>query len=474
MTLLQLSLLGEFRCRSAGAEPAFPTRKVGALLVYLAASGAESHGRDKLAALLWGDRPETEARANLRKTISRLRAALPAAARAALIADAGQVAVRSDALEVDVLLFERLVADGTPETLERAAALYRGPFLEGFAGCGEEFDEWLGTERRRLDELLQQTLQRLLDHYVVTGGIDRAIQIALRLIAFDPLQESVHRALIRLYMYQDRVGSALDQYRRCRELLARELGVEPAPETEALKAELLRLLPADPAGREGVPERERDDLPERGAVIHAAARDRAGRRSQLRGRPSIAVLSFAGLEETAERHLGDGLAEDIATELGRFRELDVIAPTTALAYRDVAVPPEQIGAELGTAYVLGGGLRSWARVSDHGPAGRDRQRPTALGGALRLRDGRDLRPPGRRGAPHRREPRRPDRGRPPRGGQAPAAGRPGSLRSLVARMERPEAPRPGGDWSRRAVFFSRRWHGIRTSRAPISGSPWRT
>jgi DNA-binding SARP family transcriptional activator len=187
MALLQLSLLGEFRCRSAGAEPAFTTRKVRALLVYLAASGAERHGRDKLVALLWGDRPEAEARANLRKTVSRLRAALPAAARGALIADAGQVAVRSDALEVDVLLFERLVADGTPESLERAAALYRGPFLEGFAGCGEEFDEWLGTERRRLDELLQQTLQRLLDHYVVTGGIDRAIQIALAADRFRPV-----------------------------------------------------------------------------------------------------------------------------------------------------------------------------------------------------------------------------------------------------------------------------------------------
>jgi hypothetical protein len=39
-----------------------------------------------------------------------------------------------------VVLFERLVADGTPETLERAAALYRGPFLQGFVECGEEFD----------------------------------------------------------------------------------------------------------------------------------------------------------------------------------------------------------------------------------------------------------------------------------------------------------------------------------------------
>ena len=53
--------------------------------------------------------------------------------------------------------------------------------------------------------------------------------MALRLIALDPLQEGVHRTLIRLYMYQDRVGAALDQYRRCRDVLKRELGVPPGP-----------------------------------------------------------------------------------------------------------------------------------------------------------------------------------------------------------------------------------------------------
>jgi DNA-binding SARP family transcriptional activator len=251
---LHLSLLGGFACRSAAGEPlAFPTRKVRALLAYLAVNGAERHGRDKLAALLWDDRAEAEARANLRKSLSRLRETLPPEARSCLATDASHAALRPDGLEIDVVLFERLVADGTPETLEQAATLYRGPFLEGFADCGEEFDAWLAAERRRLDEMLQETLQRLLDHYVVTGAIDRAIQVALRLLAVDPLQESVQRTLIRLYMYQDRVGAALDQYRRCRELLACELDIEPAPETERLRAELLKLIPADADDDEGGP-----------------------------------------------------------------------------------------------------------------------------------------------------------------------------------------------------------------------------
>ena len=353
MTLLHLDLLGGFDCRTtAGVAVGFPTRKVRALLAYLALNAARAQRREQLAGLFWDDHSEADARANLRKTLSRLREALPAAARDCLIADASEVALRTDQVEIDVLQFERLAADGTPETLERAASLHRGPLLAGFAEVGEEFDDWLATERRRLDETLQQVLQRQLDHYVVTGAIDRAIQVALRLLALDPLQEGVHRALIRLYMYQDRVGSALDQYRRCRELLASELGVAPAPETERLRAELSGLLPDDAEA----PGPEGDDLPERGAVLRAATEDRARRRAEPSGRPVIAVLAFAAGD--ADRHLGEGLAEDIATELGRFREIDVIAPATALAYRRSALSLERVGRELGTSYVLGGRLRA--------------------------------------------------------------------------------------------------------------------
>jgi DNA-binding SARP family transcriptional activator len=357
---VQLSLFGGFECRAPdGAALRFPTRKVRALFAYLLVSATQSHGRSKLAALLWGDHAEAEARANLRKALSRLRACLPHEARHCLAVASGHVTLRPEGLEIDVLRFERLVADGTPDTLEGAVGLYRGPLLQDYEACGEEFDDWLGTERRRLDEMLQQALQRLLEHYVITGAIDRAIQVALRLLASDPLQESVHRSLIRLYMYQDRVGAALDQYRRCRELLARELGVEPASETESLRAQLLKLTPAAPAGDQGLPRREQDELPERALVIAAAARERVRRRAELAGRPAIAVLAFAGAGEELDRHLGEGMAEDIATELGRFCELDVLAPTTAFAYRDAAVAPERVGAEVGAAYVLEGRLRGF-------------------------------------------------------------------------------------------------------------------
>ena len=356
MALVRLTLLGGFGCRSAtGQALTPPTQKARALLAYLAVSAGQRHARDKLAALLWSDRDGGQARANLRKALSRLREALPAAARRCVELDVDGVALLAAAVEVDVARFEALAAEGTPPSLERAIGLYRGPLLEGLGDCGEPFESWLRTERQRLNERARHAVRRLLDHYVGTGAIDRAIQTALRSLAIDPLDEEVHRTLMRLYLQQDRVGAALDQYRRCHELLSRELGASPSTETEALRREALALCPGDDV-------READVLPGRARVIEAGAAARARHRGPGTGRPSIVVLPFSatGEPEPPPHRLGELIAEDVATELGRFAELDVIAPATARAYQSTTAGPECVGRELGTAYVLAGRLHAAA------------------------------------------------------------------------------------------------------------------
>lgn len=359
MPILRVSLLGGCDCRTASGEfVVFPTRKARALFAYLAAAVDQVQSRERLAGLLWGGHPDRQARTNLRSTLSRLRRALPADARALVAAEAGGITFAPQALEVDAALFRQHLAAATPESLEQAVALYRGAFLDGLEDCNEGFDDWLLAERRQLEEAFQQALQQLLDHYVVTGAIDRGIQTALRLIHLDPLQESLHRSLIRLYIYQDRLGAALAQYRQCRDLLSQELSVVPAPETERLKAEILKQLPESGPKADVAPEVESDTVPERPHVIGAAAAFRKRQRGRTTGFPSIAVLAFRGeTDEGPPRHLADGLAEDIAIELGRFRELEVIAPASAFTYRAAQVPPERAGRELGANFVLSGSLR---------------------------------------------------------------------------------------------------------------------
>jgi DNA-binding SARP family transcriptional activator len=82
---LQLKLLGGFEARQAGTALVLPTQKTQALLAYLALPLGQSHPREKLAALLWGDMQHAQARSNLRNALSRIKKILPKAARASLV-----------------------------------------------------------------------------------------------------------------------------------------------------------------------------------------------------------------------------------------------------------------------------------------------------------------------------------------------------------------------------------------------------
>jgi DNA-binding SARP family transcriptional activator len=130
------------------------------------------------------------------------------------------------------------VAAETPRALEQAAELYQGDLLLGFTVSEPLFEDWLVAERERLREMALEALARLLAHQTKTGRTEQAIQTAIRLLRLDPLQEAVHRRLMRLYARQGRRGAALKQYQACLTVL--EVGAELEPETKRLYQELLR------------------------------------------------------------------------------------------------------------------------------------------------------------------------------------------------------------------------------------------
>jgi DNA-binding SARP family transcriptional activator len=241
-----LALLGGVHVAASG-EPVTPSRrKAQALLAYLALHAGQAQPRDKLAALLWSEAPARRARHSLRQALLEVRRALPPGA---LVEDGEAVALDPRAVEIDVARFEQLVAGGTLPGLERAAALYRGDLLEGLGVQDPPFEEWLLAERERLRELALDAVARLLAHQVQAGSREPAIRTAIRLLALDPVAESVHRALMRLYADAGRRGAALRQYQSCVDTLRRELQTEPEPETRALYQSLLRVEPIEaPAG----------------------------------------------------------------------------------------------------------------------------------------------------------------------------------------------------------------------------------
>jgi adenylate cyclase len=75
-------------------------------------------------------------------------------------------------------------------------------------------------------------------------------------------------------------------------------------------------------------------------------------------KPSIAVLPFTNMSGDPEQeYFSDGITEDIITDLSKVSGLFVIARHSAFTYKGKAVKVDQVGRDLGVAYVLEGSVR---------------------------------------------------------------------------------------------------------------------
>src|SRR5262245_45060336 len=78
----------------------------------------------------------------------------------------------------------------------------------------------------------------------------------------------------------------------------------------------------------------------------------------LPDKPSIAVLPFTNLSgDPDQEFFGDGIAEDILTDLAKLRWLFVIARNSSFTFRGKAVDVRLVSRELGVRYVLEGSVR---------------------------------------------------------------------------------------------------------------------
>jgi predicted ATPase len=316
-----------------GHPVSLPSGKVQALLAILALPPVRAHARDKLATLLWGGLGEAEARASLRQALFMVRRALPGLPL--LVVEADNITLDPAVVEVDLVQFERRVADGTPSAFEEAAALYRGDLLSGLAVSEPAFEEWLLTERERYRELAIEALAKLLVHQRKVGSPESAVQTGLRLLALDPLQEPVHRTLMRLYVELGRRAAALRQYQACVAAMQRELGAEPETETKQLYQEILQRRPTEtarPPSTAAAPAQEFDHLPRiQSPLRHTPLIGRENELGRLRqalrdvgqGRESvIAVIGEAGIGKSrmVEEISADASAGGCRVLLGRCYE----------------------------------------------------------------------------------------------------------------------------------------------------------
>ncbi|HTF80017.1 MAG TPA: adenylate/guanylate cyclase domain-containing protein [Bradyrhizobium sp.] len=90
-----------------------------------------------------------------------------------------------------------------------------------------------------------------------------------------------------------------------------------------------------------------------GAPTVAMTADRAAT-----DKPSIAVLPFDNMGSGEEQqYFGDGISDDIITELSRFRQLRVLARNSSFQFRGPNVDVGRVSRELGIQYILEGSVR---------------------------------------------------------------------------------------------------------------------
>lgn len=145
--------------------------------------------------------------------------------------DAEEVWVDADAFEVRVIAGNRARPGDVAAAIQHYQAaldLYRGDYLPE-----RRYEDWSSAERERL-QMIALTTTTTLAGLLVERNPPESIRLAQRVLAADPVWEDAYRAQMAAYLAQGNRPLALRTYERCVEVLEREFGVEPLPETQEL------------------------------------------------------------------------------------------------------------------------------------------------------------------------------------------------------------------------------------------------
>jgi DNA-binding SARP family transcriptional activator len=309
---------------------------------------------DQLVEKLWGDAAPAAARPTARTYVSRLRRLLPGDdTHSGIRSGRGGYQLPVDAAALDLTTFEALVrasrAAGDPDAalhqLRDALALWQGTPLAGVRA------EFVSGERARLEQLRLVANEERIALDLTLGRHIEVLPEVANLAAVHPLEERL-RELHMLSLYRcARQADALTVYRDVRELLHRELGIEPGQRLRALHQQILCAdpgldLPGAAAARSAatggavrtlepvgvVPARETTGIPGPGRAgrpglladrLRAARRrcfvGRAAERALFAaavdgGRPSFVTLFLHGPGGIGKSTLLHRLADDAAAE----------------------------------------------------------------------------------------------------------------------------------------------------------------
>jgi DNA-binding SARP family transcriptional activator/ABC-type glycerol-3-phosphate transport system substrate-binding protein len=256
---MEFSILGALTVRRGSTTVGLGGRRQQLVLAGLLVRANETVATDRLIDLVWGESPPTTARKTLQVYVSRLRQTLGDGVIDSN-GDAYTLRVADD--DIDAARFDKLVEEargqltGDPAaaatTLRGALALWHG------APWGPLRDEpALLADRQRLEERRLEALEMRIEADLATGNVAGLVGELEALIADHPLREPLYGLLMRTQYHAARQAAALATFHTLREVLDRELGIDPSAALQRLHARILRQDPtlpvsAAPPGRSGV------------------------------------------------------------------------------------------------------------------------------------------------------------------------------------------------------------------------------
>jgi DNA-binding SARP family transcriptional activator len=111
--------------------------------------------------------------------------------------------------------------------------LYAGHFLDS-----ESEEAWAVAARDRLKAKFIRAVSLIGSALEARQDWEQAAALYSRVLELDNLAEALYRRLMNCYVELGEPAEALNSYRRCRDMLSIVLGIEPSPETEAVRAML--------------------------------------------------------------------------------------------------------------------------------------------------------------------------------------------------------------------------------------------
>lgn len=221
----------DLRCQDVAASLPQAAQR---LLAFLALHKAPLQ-RSYVGEVLWPESTRRRASANLRSAIWRIRQT-----DHDVIDPSGGRLILAKGVVVDVhelaALARQLLDRSTQWPLEgrgtELAAALSAELLHDW------YDEWLLLERDRWNQLRLHALEALAERLLAIREFSQAVEAALSAVWGEPLRESAHRVLIRVYAAEGNLSDAVAQYERYRRMLYRELSVKPTHQME----ELIRAL----------------------------------------------------------------------------------------------------------------------------------------------------------------------------------------------------------------------------------------